>query len=314
METPRENPTVHFLHTPRRGPPEDLIRGYAHYLLSLINCDRLPVSLNAIRKRLGLTVYRKPLPGLRGCTNPALTIYVNSDDRLAVQKFSAAHELFEVLFFAIRDDVAADWMDDNLFTGLMERKEALCEIGAAELTMPLPLFSDLIGQHPVCLDAAKEAATLCGVSLTATIYRIIDLGLAAKALVICQHKHKPLDRFPSRVGQGNLFGTPEFMDAERKMRIIRSFVPPDFVGYIPHEKSVPCTSLIQCAFDEGVIVSGTDYFNVGDLRGRYYVEATPFRIDDERHVMALVHLDRPDTCRPRTLGDWAAYKLPMRAS
>lgn len=121
MDQLRENPAVTFLQTPHLGTPDELICAYTKYLLSLIECDRLPVSLNAIRRRLNLTVHRTPLPGQRGCTSPALRVYVNSDGRLSVQKFTAAHEFIEVLYFAIADDMAADWMDDGLFTALMDR-------------------------------------------------------------------------------------------------------------------------------------------------------------------------------------------------
>lgn len=172
-------------------------------------------------------------------------------------------------------------------------KEELCELGAAELTMPLPLFSKLVEQHSITLDAAKDIARVCQVSLTASLRRMIDTGLMHKALVIWQHKHKPTDRSPSRIGQYALFGPPESMDPGKRMRVVRAFVPPDFKGYIPRDKSIPTASVIHQAFDHAVTVAGFEDFDLNRFRGRYYVEALPFQDDDERYVMSLIHLDRP---------------------
>jgi hypothetical protein len=302
-----ENPAVTFLQTPHPGTPSELISDYTNYLLSFIECDRLPVSLNAIRKRLNLRVRRTPLPGQRGCTNLALSIFVNSDDRLSVQRFTVAHEFIEVLFFAIADDAAADWMDDDLITALMDRKEELCEFGAAELTMPLPLFSKLTEERSINLDTARDIAKTCQVSLTAGLHRMIDTRLIHKALVIWQYKHKPTDRFPSRIGQGALFGPPESMDPVKRMRVARAYTPPDFVGYIPVDKSVPATSLIQQAFDSAATAAGFDDLGLDALRGRYYVEAMPFQVEEERYVMSLIHLDRSGPQSPQANRSWKQF-------
>jgi len=287
-----EDPVVAFLLEPRPGSADDLVRAFARYLIDQTACYSLPISLNTVRKFLKLPVRRVPLPGQRGLTTDDRRIFLNADDRRTVQKFTLAHEFMEVLFLAIEAGKADDWIEDDVLAACHDRKETLCDIGAAELIMPLHLFSAMVGQGPVTLPWACDIATQCQVSLTATLWRIIEHGLAPRIMIVWQYKHKPREYVPSVVGQLNFFGPPELMDPPKKMRVERVFVPPTFHDFIPTNKSVPAASVINCAFREGVNADGIDDLDVGPLRGRYFVEAMPFSVEGERRVLSLIHLDQ----------------------
>ncbi len=240
MEPEQPNdPIVAFLRAPRQGTAGDIVRGFARYLIDEMGCSTLPVSLNTICKHLRVPVKRLSLPGQRGFTTEDRRIYLNADDRETVQKFTAAHEVMEVLSLAVEEGAADDWMPDDVVTEFTDRKESLCEMGAAELVMPQHLFRDLVLQQPVDLSHACEIAERCQVSLTATLWRIIEIDLVPLALIVWQRKHKPTEFVPSIVGQMTFLDSPEAMDPPKKMRVERVFVSPTFKGFIPTDKSVP---------------------------------------------------------------------------
>jgi IrrE N-terminal-like domain len=290
--TTRVNPATAFLENAQSiRTAEDLVRAFAHYLLAEACCDVLPIRLDAIRAYLNLPVRRELLPGQRGLTTPDLRIYLNADDREARQNFTLAHEFMEVLFLAIEDGAADEWLAEDVFSNLRKRKEILCDIGAAELLMPLRQFSALVGQNPVTLASARKVADQCQVSLTATLLRIIEHNLAPRILIVWQQKHEPREYVPSHAGQANFFGPPEIMDPPKKLRVTQVASPPSFAGFIPTHKSATPSSIVGQALVNGVTTSGLDDIEIGGLSGRYFVEALPFRADGEHHVLSLIHLD-----------------------
>lgn len=204
------DPVSAFLRVPRHGTAADIVREFARYVLDETSCRTLPTSLNAICKHLRLPVTRQPLLGQRGFTTEDRRIYLNADDRETVQKFTAAHEVMEILSLTIDGGVADEWMPDAVIAEFTDRKERLCELGAAELVMPTHLFHEVVAQKAVDLAWVREIATRCQVSLTATVWRIIELDLAPLIFIVWQHKHKPTEYVPSQVGQLNLFGPPDY--------------------------------------------------------------------------------------------------------
>src|SRR5215510_13856167 len=124
-----ENPALAYFQVRRRSSADEIIRGYARFVLETACAYQLPVPLDHIRSRFHLLVHRQPLSlsgGQRGLTTDSLEILLNADDLPTVQNFTFGHELVELLFIALRDGAADDWMDDALFTALLDNKEALC--------------------------------------------------------------------------------------------------------------------------------------------------------------------------------------------
>lgn len=287
------NPALPFLRSARSTSAEQLIRDYALYLLKAADAYQLPVKLEKVQRHFQL----KPpvvasLDHQRGFISENLQIYLNADDRGTVRKFSHAHEFIEALFLALACDEAEQWVADDVYVALQDRKEYWCERGAAEIVMPRDLFRHLIPQ-PVRLAWAMELATLCELSLTATLWRIIETGPADAVLVIWRFGHAPRESVPSASGQLNLFGEAEAMDPPKKPRVVRAISPNGSTGLIPKDKSAPGKSSIAAAFHENGIVCGYDDLDLVGLSGRYFCESFSFRAGGEQHVMTLVHLRDP---------------------
>lgn len=292
MQTP-VNPATEFLKTPRHVSPRDLLRHYAIFVLQSSDAYRLPVPLNSIRSRFALPVHHGSLDSAQhGFTTDSLHIYLNADDLPTVQHFTFAHEVMELLFLAVREGAADDWMSDDLFVAVQQEKERLCETGAADLLLPAPLFADLVSQQPFSLAWAKRIAARCGVSLTATVWRTLELGLANALFVVWRFTHSSAQYVPSAVGQTNFFGPPEVMDPPRKMRIDRVLAPPGFDRYVPKQKSVEADTAVHRAYVESRATEGQDELDLGAVKGSFLVEAIPFLTNGERRVMSLIHLDR----------------------
>jgi IrrE N-terminal-like domain len=294
LEQYRSNPAIAFLKNPQDIEcPEDLVRGYAHYLLKEARVYQLPIKLDVIRHHFNFPVHYQQLPPEeRGCITDDLRIYLNAGDRSTVQQFTLAHEFMEVLFFALKEGAADDWMSDQLFEALQKRKERLCDAGAAELLMPLPLFREFVSQSPVSLKWAQEIAFYCKLSLMAILRQIVESDLSPMALIFWSHKHRPKEFVPSKIGQGNLFGSMEEMDPPKKMRVDRCFISPGLQLYVPRDKSVPLTSSIHRAYVEGVTTAEFEEIDLVNIRGRYFVESLPYNVTGERQVMSLIHLKR----------------------
>jgi IrrE N-terminal-like domain len=284
-----------FLRHRRSMTAAELIRDYAYFLLKSSDAYRLPIKVDRVRKHFDLPSVRMAGSlGQRGLTTEDLQIYLNADDRPTVQKFTFAHELMEVFFYALDAGAADSWMSDALFVELKERKERFCEFGAAELVMPMELFKHLV-PTPMRFAWALHLAEFCELSLTATLWRVLETGRVPAVLVIWRHAHAPREVAPPVAGQLALLSGLEEMGPAKKMRVIRAITPPSFKGFIPPHKSIPDDSVIRQCYLEGTAMSGIEDLDLRDLQGRFLVEAIPFQARGERHVISLVHLDTEGT-------------------
>ncbi len=291
MNRDRQNPAVEFLCKSHNGGPEELVRAYAHFLLRSANTYELPVQLGRIQGKYEIPVHHVSAGDQRGFTTEDERIYLNADDRPTVRNFTFGHELVELLFLALGAGGADAWMPDDVFVALQEGKEKYCELGAAELLMPMPLFRELVALEPLSLGWARRVAARCGVSLTAALWRILETGLANALFITWDFRHSPRQYVPSKIGQLNLFGPAEAMDPPKKMRVERVFRPPHFDAYIPKDKSVDLDGVIHLAHVTDQETSGWEEIDLVGLRGSFFVEAAPFSVDGDRRVMSLLHLD-----------------------
>jgi IrrE N-terminal-like domain len=288
------NPAELFLQSPHTGTAEDLMRAYARYLLNASGGYQFPVELDKVRRHFHLPVPKAAaLPGQRGFSTSDLQIFLNASDPRTVQQFTLAHELMEYLFFALGSGKAEAWISDTLFDRLTERKERLCDIGAAELIMPMDLFIEEV-PRPLHIPWVQDLATRCGLSLTATLWRVLETGLMPAILISWRYGYAPKDVLPSSHGQLNLFGSPEVMDPQKKMRVVRVIASAGFDGYIPPDKSAPLDSTIHRAYIDNTFVSGIDELDLVGLRGRYLVQCFPFTSNGERYVMSLIGREEID--------------------
>jgi Zn-dependent peptidase ImmA (M78 family) len=279
LEQHQSNPAITFLKDPQNvESPEQLMQNYANYLLKEANIHQFPVKLTTIRRRFPFPIYAKRLPQeSRGCITDSLRIFLNSTDRSTVQQFTLAHEFMEMLFLALKDGAADNWMSDQLFEDLQKCKESLCDVGAAELLMPLPFFREFVSQFPISFTWVQEIATRCQLSLMAILRRIVETSLSPLAMIIWCYKRKPKER----------------RDLPKKMRVERWFLSPDLKCYIPHGKSVPPASSIYRAFFEKRVIADFEEINLKGIHGHYFIEAFPYNISGKHQVISLIHLSSP---------------------
>jgi Zn-dependent peptidase ImmA (M78 family) len=272
---------------------EGLVRGYADALLRASDAYGFPVDLALVAERFEL-----PGPvttagiGQRGLTTPDLRIFLNAEDPATVRKFTLAHEFMEVFFVAFREGAADAWMSEAMFSEMNEesRKERLCDVGAAELIMPMEHFIEAM-PAPVTLPWAEELASDGQVSLTATLWRLLETGLVEAVLVFWQYCLKPKETKAHDEGQLGLFDAVPEMQPLRKLRVQRVITPPKFEQYIPNQKSVPIESIITRAFLEKQYLCGRESIDLVGLEGEFWVEAQPFRLMDQDLAMSLIHFD-----------------------
>ncbi len=212
---------------------------------------------------------------------------VNPDQPETRQRFSIAHEICHTLFADYQQKVwcrpdaryrRRDNPDDFL--------EMLCDIGAAELLLPLPWFER---------DASnvKTAAELLSLSVTyrasreAVLRRFVELHQEAAAAVYFSWKLKPLQiqAMPSSE-ERNLFGMNPYEEAchARKLRIDYSIHSAAFQTtghYLPSDKSVENAGPLYNAASRGVPCDGEWDLALGQAAGKYRIQAVPLWTNDD---------------------------------
>lgn len=276
MEQSQSNPAIAFLENSQDVEcSEQLMKNYARYLLKEANIRQFPVRLTTLKEHFPFPVHTKHLPQeSRGCITDTLRIFLNSKDRSSVQQFTLAHEFMEMLFFALKEGIADSWMTDQLFVDLQKRKEFLCDIGAAELLMPLPFFREFVSQSPISFAWIREIALHCKLSLMAVLRRIVETSLTPLAMVIWRYKHKAKER----------------KDCPKKMRVERWFISPSVKCYIPTGKSASATSAVYRAFRENKEIAEFEQIDLTSIHGNYFMESLPYSVKGERLVISLIHL------------------------
>lgn len=286
-----DNPAINYLASAAGNvSAEKFVTQYAGFLLEEISCQGLPVKLEAVVKQYHINVHKVSLAGQRGMSIPALGIFLEQDDRETVQRYSLAHEIIEFLFHAI--DQTHPKLNSELLIDLRSRKEALCELGAANLLMPMKFFKPVVQRMGFNTDTGKYLASASRVSLTAALRRMLDTRIRRGILVYFTLSNSSGEFIPSAVKQSNMFGPLEFMDPPKKMRVSRMFLSSyGEVGFIPREKSVENnTSVFRC-YESGIPTSGFNDLNLVAVKGRYFVESMPVSLAGERHVLSLIYLD-----------------------
>lgn len=238
--------------------------------------DELPIDLTKIYQRFCIPEpMRVPLEEQQGILLNSYQglILIKETDPIVRQRFTEGHELMELLFDA-QADIQAEL---NLPEWDKDRKEQLCDAGAAELLMPRSSFTAKLDNLGVSLAAAGKLADLYQTSLLATLHRMLELTTEPAALILCRYALKPTEvrRDPSQ--------------AQEKLRIQRCKPNSHWqAGYIPRDKSIEPTSLIAQAYDTGVTQIGPETFQWGSKSISCHVEARPFKISGAPHVIALL--------------------------
>lgn len=286
-----KNPAVGYLASADvDNSAENFVLQYADYVLSAIGCCNLPVDLERLSNHFAIKVRRVSLAGQRAMSTADLDIFVEQDDRETVQRYSTAHEVIEFLFHALSE--VRPQINQELLTDLLNHKETLCEIGAAQLLMPMRLFKPIVESMGFSLNTGRYLSSLCRVSLTAALRRLLDTHVRKAVIVFFKFGHSSGQYVPSAVGQGNLFGPADLMDPPRKLRVLRTFTPKyGQTGFIPFEKSIENnTSIFECYRTQSY-TSGFDDLDLVSVKGNFFVESIPVSLDGEHVVLSLLYLE-----------------------
>ena len=273
------NPAVAFLQQTDVTDPATLFRAYAHYLLRSADARRLPVSLDLIRKRHRFQRHAVAMPS-RGFLVGA-TVFVNSDDRLVVQRFSEAHEFMETLFVALQSESSP-----RIPMTEEKQKESWCEQGAAELLMPATLFFPLAQEMGISLATARSLSDRCGTSLTAAARRMLDADVEPCILVLAKEGYKRNQIAPARAGANGDEPQPE-------LRVWRWWAAPQVKAFVcPNESISRDTSIYQTLRGgrAGQVRRGVDALDLEYIKGAYRTESMRVTMKDEPVVIALIHL------------------------
>jgi Zn-dependent peptidase ImmA (M78 family) len=278
---------------------EDIL-AYADFLRVETGLDgKLPVDLDQIYKRFNIPHPKfAPLPNQQGLLlDPKHgIILINSKDPERRQKFTAAHELVELLFSALPQgkDLGCGWFLNRPGGFKESTKEYLCNWTAANLLIPPTYVLELIQQYDINFESAHILSEECEVSLSAALVQLARISPRCHFVVLWRMKNKPTEiRNKPAAEQLALFDKGVDIGPAMKLRVEWSMGGPNGL-YIPENKSTENSSLIYAAWQSGNFTSGKERM-VFDNRtsGWYYSENLPFESDCERYVLSLIeHLGK----------------------
>lgn len=239
--------------------------------------DDPPVSLSPIYNHFGIpTPRRAPLDEQQGILVDSRTgiILIKEDDPLVRQRFTEGHELMELLF----DAQEQAGKDSFLPKGSADRKERLCDQGAADLLMPHTSFLPRLDALGLSLSTGRSLAALYQTSLLATLVRMMQYGAGEHALVMW---HPALTQTESA----------RSANAQKKLRIWWSIRTHGWQGgFIPKHKSIAPDSLIASTHCKGQPHNGSETIHLGWGTIKCQVEAMPMQLGEQSCVLSLLHL------------------------
>jgi IrrE N-terminal-like domain len=183
---PYQHPGYAFLHQYGSLQTEADIYDYVNFLRQSAGLDdRIPVDLDRIFTHFGIPIpLRVPLEDQQGILldSDRGVILIREGDPIERQRFTEGHELMELLFDA-QNKVTQEL---NLTPWDEDRKEKLCDAGAAELLMPQATFQSHLDHLGTSLESGRSLCRLYKTSLIATLIRMVQLTGGEHALIAWQ--------------------------------------------------------------------------------------------------------------------------------
>lgn len=278
---------------------EDVIR-YARFLREEAGLGvEPPIDLTRIYTRFDIpTPKRAPLPKQQGLllNSEKGIILIKADDPATRQRFSEAHELMELLFKALPPSKGWDATAQKIGGFTHNKKEQLCNEGAAELLMPYASFVPQVRQLSVSFQTARQLAPEFDVSMTAVLVHMVRIGSGRHSVVLWKMKNKAAE-IQSKISehQLSLFGDVLEEMPPKKLRVEWS-LSGSGIPYIPPDKSVPEDSSIHRAWKDRKFTVGEDRLDLANIWGIFRCESQPFEVDSEWFVISLLHLPGDEGC------------------
>lgn len=294
-------PGYTFIQRYEHGLPEtkkelaQCVRAYAHYLRRESGqADHLPVDMETIFNQFSLHAqpgaFKTSALEIDGVNLADLGIIIyDSSDPFTRQRYTQAHELMESLVAALRGNQYPAFLDDYFEA---DKKERLCNWGAALLLMPLQPFDNLVSQHGIGIAAAEKVSQFFQTSRFSTLWHMVNCYPRECGLIIWKRAYKPteLPRVPD-ADQLALWDSDDQFGPGKKLRVQWVVFGPEIkrLIWVPKHKSIDDDSLIAQAEEGDVIKVGREHVDLGDLNGEFRMEAVPFVAGDETYVLSLVH-------------------------
>ena len=226
---------------------------------------------------------------------------VNPDRPETRQRFSIGHEISHTFFpgYELKVQCRPDPLLRNRDTPT-DFLETLCDIGAAELLLPIPWFTN----DAATVRTAEGLVILANrykVSREATVRRFAETHAFSLAALFFGWKLKPTEVSSFNPEQGNLYGIDPTEEAwaARHLRLDYAIPSGPFIAtgiFLPKDKSLDPEGPLQQAAN-GICAEGEADLDLGVARGRYRVMAVPlYTPTDERGPngeMALAAIIEP---------------------
>lgn len=216
-----------------------------------------------------------------------VTMRVNPDRPDTRKRFSVAHEISHTFFPSYH---AKKWCrTDARYRSRAnpdDLVEMLCDVGASELVLPAPWFTEATRAVDTGLGLAELAKTYV-VSREATLRRFAETHAREAAAIFLSWKLKPTQqRTLGNPNQKGLFGidVAEVARRARRLRLDYSIPSPSFTAagfFLPADKSVESTGPLYAAASTGQPCEGTCSLDLGPAGGEYRVLAVPLWTPDE---------------------------------
>ena len=252
---------------------------------------QFPVPVEKILDHYGVDIQTRPIEGDRqglkfsSAHLPYQVVFIEEEDKKTRRRFSVAHELVELLFEALHDGILSTRMEEAC-SG--DRKERLCEKGAAELLMPEAAYRSYLKEHPVSFETGSRLADLFQVSFLSALIRMVNLAPRPSLLIAWREKLKPSQQKQKNPGQLTLPGMESAGPSEKLRVEWYRWTEESSHPYVPMNISVPTGSVIQRALEEGRRLSRTEHFSLGKpFSGKFNIGAMPLQIGEEKWVISL---------------------------
>jgi Zn-dependent peptidase ImmA (M78 family) len=246
--------------------------------------DRTPTDLALIYEQFNIpTPVRVPLDEQQGILFDSYRgiILIKEDDPIVRQRFTEGHELVELLFDA-QEELAKSL---NLPPFDPDRKEKLCDAGAAELLMPSSSFVPQLKRLGMSLETGRSLSRYYQTSLLATLIRMIELATGQHALVVWHVALKPTERRAMKASPPMTSPPPD-----EKLRIWWRVMSQKWKGgFIPKDKSIGAESAIAQALSNNSLQTAIEPIDLGWGNSLCRIEAMPVQIGEKTCVVSLLH-------------------------
>lgn len=190
-----------------------------------------------------------------------------------------------MLFTELPGEIRMDRLKETIFGN---KKERICQAGAANLLMPQKSFLPAAQQNGISLQTATLLVRQFEVSMMASLFRIADLFPNQVAIILWKMKNKPIE-LKKEVPE-NQISMPGFSTRSLpspKLRVEWAYG--EFMNiFIPQEKSIPEDSSVYRAWERSQITVDEEILPFGKRRVKGLFENIPISINDESRILSLV--------------------------